>query len=423
MGHNTPTCTAVTILSMSRRLRHRTLAVNLTLGVALVAVAVWGYLTIAGGGRVRAATGTRTTAVSRGPVLATVSASGTVGSADTRAADFVTSGTVTAVDVKPGDHVTKGDVLAKVDATDANADLRTDSASLTAARLAYSSAEDAPHATDQSVASAKSQYYSALKTYNAAVRAVNGTVLHAPMSGTVTAVNGEVGGSSSGSGSNGTSGTGSTGSGTGGTGGGTGTGSSSTSSTSTGSSSTGSGFVEIADMSDLQVTGAFSEADALKIKKGQAATVTLNADSGKTIAAKVSAVDPQATTSNNVVQYGVTLALTSQPSGLRLGQTASVEVVTAKADDALYVPSTAVKTAGGGHTVTVLANGKQRTQTVQVGVTGDDSTQITSGLHAGEQVVLPTQSSGSSGFPGGSFPGTRRGVRVGGGGNGGGGPR
>jgi macrolide-specific efflux system membrane fusion protein len=176
--------------------------------------------------------------------------------------------------------------------------------------------------------------------------------------------------------------------------------------------------VEIADLSDLQVSGQFSEADALKVKKGQPATVTLNADTGTTIPAEVSLVDPQATTTNDVVQYGVTLKLKSAPSGLRLGQTASVEVVTAKADNALYVPSTAVKSAGGTHTVTVLANGKQATRTVRVGVAGDDNTQITSGLRAGEKVVLPTQATGG-GFPSGGFPGLNA-RRAGGGGQGGG---
>lgn len=391
--------------------RHRRLAVNLTLGVALAGVAAGGYFSIGGGGQVRAATGgTRTVKVAKGSVLASVSASGSVESAHTRSADFATSGTVTAVDVKVGDHVDKGEQLARVDATDANADLRTQKENLKAAKLGLSSAEDAPNATDQSVVKARTQYYSALKSYNSAVRAVNGAVLRAPMSGTVTAVNGEVGGSSSGSGS----------SGSGGGSSGTGDTDSSDSSSSSSDSASSSGFVEIADMSDLQVQGDFSEADALKIKKGQSATVTLNADSSKTIPAKVTLVDPNATTSNNVVQYPVTLTLKSQPGNLRLGQTASVEVVTAKADDALYVPSTAVTTAGGTHTVTVLAHGKQTTRTVGVGVEGDDYTQITSGVKEGEQVVLPSQTSGNGGFPTGGFPGLTG--RRGGGARNGGGP-
>ena len=413
---------------MSER-RRRTLAVNLTLGAALVTVACWGYFSIGdSGGKARAAaTSTRTATVTKGPVVATVSASGTVRSARTRAAGFATSGTVTAVDVKVGDHVGKGEVLARVDPTDAKADVRTDWQSLKAAKLALSGAKDAPNAGDRSVASARAQYYAALKTYNSAVSAVHGTVLHAPMSGTVTAVNGEVGGSSSGTSSSGSGSSGSSGSSGGGSSGGGSSsggsaGSSGSSSGSSGSSSGSSGFVEIADLSDLQVRGAFSEADALQIKKDQPATVTLNADSSKTIPAEVTLVDPNATTSDNVVQYEVTLALHDQPANLRLGQTASVEVVTAKADDALYVPSTAVTSAGGKHTVTVLANGKRTTRTVQVGVEGEDDTQITSGVRAGEKVVLPTQTSGNSGFPSGGFPamggGGGRVVRRGGGGGG-----
>jgi macrolide-specific efflux system membrane fusion protein len=92
----------------------------------------------------------------------------------------------------------------------------------------------------------------------------------------------------------------------------------------------------------------------------------------------------------------------------------------AKADSALYVPSTAVHTAGGQSTVTVMQGGKQVARTVQTGITGDQGVEIKSGLTAGEQVVLTTSSSSSgsgssSGFPGGG-PGAGLGGAVGGGG-------
>ncbi len=125
-----------------------------------------------------------------------------------------------------------------------------------------------------------------------AAAGVTGTTLTAPMAGTVTAVNGTIGSSSGGTSSGGSSSGGSAsggsssggGSSTGGGGqsgqSGQGSGSSGSSSSSSGSGSSSSGFIDISDLSKLEVSAAFAEADATKLKAGQTATVTWNALAG-----------------------------------------------------------------------------------------------------------------------------------------------
>jgi macrolide-specific efflux system membrane fusion protein len=217
------------------------------------------------------------------------------------------------------------------------------------------------------------------------------------MAGTVTAVNGTLGSSSSGTGSSPSSSSGGSQSGA------TPSGSSSSSSSSSGSS----GFIELADLRRLQVTADFAEADATKLKEKQAATVIWNALSGTTAVATVSAIDPSATTTNNVVTYGVTLSLKKVPTGAKVGQTVSVAVTTGSVQNAVYVNSAAVTTVGNRHTVTVLNNGQQEIRQVEVGLQGDEATQITSGVQVGERVVLRTTATASgtgTGFPrGGGF--------------------
>src|SRR5260221_206234 len=81
-----------------------------------------------------AATATpRTSAVARGVVLSSVSASGTVQAATNLSVGFQTSGRVTQVDVKPGQQVAKGQVLGHLDATDANAGVKQAEANLASA--------------------------------------------------------------------------------------------------------------------------------------------------------------------------------------------------------------------------------------------------------------------------------------------------
>ncbi|MEU8279351.1 efflux RND transporter periplasmic adaptor subunit [Microbispora bryophytorum] len=376
--------------------KRRTLIINGVLVVLLLGgiAAAWASV---GGDSSGDGAAPLTTRVTRGTVLASVSASGSVESARTRALDFSTAGTVESVLVESGDKVKKGQVLARIDDTAARE-------SLEAAKASLDAAEEA----DTSTASGYSQYISARNAYRSAGRAVAGTVIKAPFAGVVTAVNGAVGGSSGASGGSGGSSKG---------------GQAQSQSGSAGSGGTGGagGFIEIADPAHLRIVGNFTEADVSRIKVGQAATVSFDALTGVTAAGKVTVVDPQPQTNNNVVQYAATISLTGVPSTVRLGQTATVQVTVGKADDVLTVASSAVTTAGGQTTVTVLENGRQVVKRVEVGLKGDITTEIKSGLQEGDQVVRPQASTTGGGgiqFPGGGG-GFGRGFGGGGGGRGG----
>jgi len=174
---------------------------------------------------------------------------------------------------------------------------------------------------------------------------------------------------------------------------------SSTTASTTSASTTSSGFVTIDDPATLQVRASFAEADAAQLSVGQAASVTFPAVTDVTATAKVTAIAPTGTTSNGVVTYAGTVTLDKRPEGVRLGQTASVSVTTAKATKVVSVPSNAVtvgtitngKTAG---TVTVVAaDGTQKVTNVTIGVQGDTSTEISSGLTVGDKVVISLDTS------------------------------
>ncbi|MEV5744454.1 biotin/lipoyl-binding protein [Microbispora rosea] len=378
--------------------KRRTLIINGVLVVLLLGgiAAAWASV---GGDSSRDGATPLTTRVTRGTVLASVSASGSVESARTRALDFAANGTVESVLVESGDKVKKGQVLARIDDTAARESLEAAQASL-----------DAAEEADTSTASGYSQYINARNAYRSAKRALAGTVIKAPFAGVVTAVNGAVGGSSGASGGSGGSSQG-------------GQGQSQSGSAASGGTGKSSGFIEIADPAHLRIVGNFTEADVGRIKVGQAATVSFDALPGVTAAGKVTVVDPQPQTNNNVVQYAVTISLTDVPSTVRLGQTATAQVAVGKADDVLTVASSAVTTAGGQTTVTVLENGRQVVKRVEVGLKGDTTTEIKSGLQEGDQVVRPQASTTGEGggiqFPGGGG-GFGRGFGGGGGGGGGG---
>ncbi|HET9138684.1 efflux RND transporter periplasmic adaptor subunit [Actinophytocola sp.] len=364
--------------------KKRILAINVVLVLALGA-AGWGAYTLLWPSEESSAnSGVRTVAATRTSVVETVSAAATVQSAYTADADFGTSGTVTEINVKVGDSVAAGQQLAKLDDTEARQQVTVAQSNLAAAQEDLETAEDAAGDTGttgqgggnaQSVAAAEAKVDQARLALIQAKDARTATVLTAPGAGTVTAINGSVGQRVGGSGNSSAQG-------------------------SSDSDSGGSAFIVLTDLANLVVRANVAEIDVSKIKTDQEATVTVNAVPDTPVAAKVTQVDLTPTTSNNVVQFGVTLGLTTPPQGLRPGQSASVAITVARADDALAVPSAAVRTAGGQTTVTVLDNGTESTRTVEVGVRSESLVQITSGISEGDQVVLATSGATTGGTGG-----------------------
>jgi multidrug efflux pump subunit AcrA (membrane-fusion protein) len=438
--------------------RRRLVGVNAALALVLVAALAVAYVVLARPASSEPAM-LRTVPVTRGNVTATVNATGNLTSTAVTTVTPGTSGTLTSLTVAAGDRVTKGQVLARLDPQPATQALATaqaqydvavaqydetvagqTSASRTKDQLAISSARlqvdaaqramkdatalslaqakqqlaganlqlaqaqaqaqaDAAGATAVQRAQASASVTSARASLQSAKDAVAATTVRAPASGTVLSVGAAVGdhvgastGSSTGSGATGASGSAS---------------SSGTSGTSSG------GFVVIADLASMQVTGQVAEADAAALHVGQSARITLPA-SGDTVDGTVTAVALQGTATNNVVQYPVTVRLSSVPDGVRLGASATVTITTASRDGVLTVPTSAITTTGTGATVILLRNGRQTTVAVTKGLSGGSTTEVSGDLVVGDQVVLPSGSRASTGVPGAGvarFGGFSGGVR------------
>lgn len=151
---------------------------------------------------------------------------------------------------------------------------------------------------------------------------------------------------------------------------------------------TAAGFVTLADVSTRTVSVKVAESDIDRVRVGQNAAVTFPG-SDTSVQGTVASIAEQETVIGGVVQYPVRIAL---PAGTKekLGQTASVQIVTGAKTDTLNVPIEAVITAGEQKLLAVLREGKQVKIPVTVGLTGDTSVEVSSPLlKAGDLVVLP----------------------------------
>lgn len=411
--------------------------------------------------------------VTQGNLTTTVSATGPLQSA-TYDVNFSGSGTLSEIDVQVGQKVKVGQVLAKLNpqslqdaVNSAQTALNNAERSLGFTETQAQDSANAAYATEQTALSkcgsnqncinqAEDQYASAQVQANAQVASAQDQVsadqqalttaqhnlgdatLTAPHAGIVGVINGTVGGTP---GASSSSGSGSSGSG-------------------------GSAFIEILDLSSLQVTADINEADIGKVVVGQSAAFTVSAYGTRRFRGTVKTISPVGQTSSNVVTYPATINVdTSNLQGANLlpGMTANVTITTAQRVGVLLIPTSAVTyarsqlTAGAINRNQILSafqqagqmlasaqssdptaqqdnlaasyvlersNGKWVVKPVVLGLTNGSAYEVLAGLNAGETVVTG-QSGGSSTSSttssSGLVPGGTRGGGFGGGGFGGGG--
>jgi macrolide-specific efflux system membrane fusion protein len=146
----------------------------------------------------------------------------------------------------------------------------------------------------------------------------------------------------------------------------------------------------ITNVDALSVKAGFAETDATKLQVGLPAAVSFSALPNVQAAGTVTGIDLSSTLVSNVVTYFATVTLTKVPAGVKPGMTASVTVTINRREGVLNIPSAAVRGTGSTGTVTVVSGKVQTTKTVGVGLRGDTTTEITSGLNVGDTVVLPS---------------------------------
>jgi HlyD family secretion protein len=181
----------------------------------------------------------------------------------------------------------------------------------------------------------------------------------------------------------------------------------------------GTSIVQLGDISRVYVLAQVDEADIAQVENKQKVDVVLDAYPDEVFEGEVYKIYPLTTVTQNVTTIPVMVEITSPDARVKSGMNATCNFIVNRKEDVLSVPSQAIKEQDGKYTVTVMEHGKQVEKTVEIGIVGDDSTEITSGLKEGEDVITmiidrkPKQATTGTAAPGGAA--------LGGGGFGGGG--
>ena len=387
---------------MKRWLGRRTLAAALLVALVAGGYAYW---------RHRGADdspGYVTEPVDRGPITATVTATGTVNPVKTVQVGTYVSGPIIALDVDYNSPVKKGQRVAKIDpapfqtkvlqaeANLANAEAQVQKAradlalkkltfernqELRARNLIAQGDLDAAHSAYQQAVAQVALDQASVKQSAASLQdariSLGYTDIVSPVDGVVVSRNVDVG------------------------------------QTVAASFQTPTLFLIAQDLTKMQVDSNVSESDIGNVHEGQAASFAVDAYPGRVFHGHVAQVRNAPITVQNVVTYDVVVAVDNEDLALKPGMTATVTIVTAERDNALRVPLRALRfdparaeapaatpagaaarpRAEASPAVWLLdPDGKVRRVEIQTGLRDDEHAEVTGGdVREGEAVAVAFQ--------------------------------
>lgn len=153
----------------------------------------------------------------------------------------------------------------------------------------------------------------------------------------------------------------------------------------------------LVDLDRLYVRATIDEFDARQIRLDQEARVSLEALPGRTLRGRVYKISPAVSGERQEARtFSIRVALEEGKEVLKPGMSADVEVIVARRQNALFVPSQAILEREGKRWVYRTTDGRARLVPVKVGENNWQSTEILEGLREGDQVVINPDTPGLS---------------------------
>jgi HlyD family secretion protein len=151
-------------------------------------------------------------------------------------------------------------------------------------------------------------------------------------------------------------------------------------------------FVIANDLARMRVNASVDEADIGRVQAGQAVTFKVDAYPNETFSGTVSQVRLQPVREQNVVSYVTIIDVPNPDLKLKPGMTANVTVEIARASDVLRVPNAALRFRGGGESGarvwTLGPEGEPRPVPVRTGISDGTTTAILEGGLQEDQAVV-----------------------------------
>ena len=174
-------------------------------------------------------------------------------------------------------------------------------------------------------------------------------------------------------------------------------------------------IVEMAQLDTMTVKAQISEADVVNVHPGQEVYFTILGQQNHHYKGVLRAIEPgpilmdgddsdMSSSDSDAIYYHGLFDVENPDRTLRIGMTAQISIVLAKADNALFVPAQILRkkstgskaSAGKEYQVPILVDNQVQYVDVTVGINNKINAQITSGLKGDEQLVIGMPSDGDN---------------------------
>jgi HlyD family secretion protein len=158
----------------------------------------------------------------------------------------------------------------------------------------------------------------------------------------------------------------------------------------------------VLDLRRYHLDVSVDEVDVVQLDIGQPLSVTVDALPGVRLAGRVDRIAPAATTAGGLVNYSVRLVLDATGEPLRVGMSATANIVVAEARGVVLVPNWAIRRdRRSGQAYASLKDGDAlREVSITTGLRGESYTEVTGGVQAGDVAAISTQREGIDVFGG-----------------------
>lgn len=160
-------------------------------------------------------------------------------------------------------------------------------------------------------------------------------------------------------------------------------------------------IITVADDTSLTISASVRESDLAALRTGNEVTFTSPSNPGKKYTGRlenispVAAADPAETAAPNSkgkATFPVTISVTGNREGLRIGSTTKLSIIAAKQANSLTVPLSAIGTEESGQKFVMLLDGDTlRKKPVTVTTSSDFDAAITGNIKSDDQVVTQVE--------------------------------
>ncbi|NQV00761.1 MAG: efflux RND transporter periplasmic adaptor subunit [Parcubacteria group bacterium] len=139
----------------------------------------------------------------------------------------------------------------------------------------------------------------------------------------------------------------------------------------------------------FQIEANVSETEVAKVELWDRVEMTLDAlGPDEKFVGQIIKIDPAETVVSGVIYYKVTSVFNAEDERIKPGMTVNLDIQTEKKENVLYLPYYLIKEKNGDKYVLVMENNEVKEKIIEIGLEGENSIEIISGLEEGESIVV-----------------------------------